>query len=42
MVQFNKVIKDIIKEHPGSSECQLNEFLLESMQMNGDIWIPPI
>lgn len=42
MVQFNKTIKEIMKEHPGSSECQLNEFLQDLMNIDGDIWLPPI
>lgn len=42
VIKFTKCAKDLAKNHPTASECQLNEFLQQEMDMSGEIWIPPI
>ena len=42
IIKFTKSAKDLAKNHPTASECQLNEFLQQEMDMSGEIWIPPV
>ncbi|XP_060518781.1 probable tubulin polyglutamylase TTLL2 [Cylas formicarius] len=41
VVKFNKVAKELMKKHPAASECQLNEFLQQEINMAVDVWMPP-
>lgn len=42
VVRFTKCAKELAKNHPTASECQLNEFLQQEVEMSGEIWIPPV
>ncbi|KAF5293176.1 hypothetical protein FQR65_LT11021 [Abscondita terminalis] len=42
VIKFSKLAKEIVKKHPSVSECQRNEYLLQGMEMTGDIWLPPL
>ncbi|RZC34710.1 tubulin polyglutamylase TTLL2, partial [Asbolus verrucosus] len=42
VIKYTKTAKDLVKNHPTASECQLNEFLQQEMKMSGEIWIPPV
>ncbi|KAK4879445.1 hypothetical protein RN001_007591 [Aquatica leii] len=42
VIKFSRLAKEIVKKHPNVSECQRNEYLLQGMEMSGDIWLPPV
>lgn len=42
VTRFTRIAKELFKNHPSASECQLNEFLQQQMEMTGEIWIPPV
>ncbi|XP_019867531.1 probable tubulin polyglutamylase TTLL2 [Aethina tumida] len=42
VVKFTKTAKELAKKHASASESQLNEFLQQSVNITGDIWMPPV
>ncbi|XP_017773806.1 PREDICTED: probable tubulin polyglutamylase TTLL2, partial [Nicrophorus vespilloides] len=42
VIKFTRIAKEVYKIHPQASECQLNEFLVNQMEITSDLWMPPI